>query len=172
MISQNFYFHDSRLSPQEFADFLTFTIVIAHHQGIPDLDLTASMAVLFQIYAQIIREYHPGYLPGSTKVKILSAQAYIRQNLADRSLSVKALAARSGMSEVHFRRLFHKLLGICPAQYIQNARVSKVTSMLGLSELRLEDIAAQTGFSSAAHLCAVFKTATGLTPSHYRRSNE
>lgn len=131
--------------------------------------MAASLAILFQIYAQIVKDHHPSYLSGSAKKKILNAQTYILRNLADRELSVKALAEQAKMSEVHFRRLFHDLFGISPVKYILTARIGKAKSMLGLSELRLEEIAAQTGFSSTAHLCAAFKTATGLTPSQYRR---
>lgn len=132
--------------------------------------MASSMAVLFQIYAQIIKDHHPSYVPGSAKMKIQKAQVYIQQNLTDRSLSVKELAKHAQMSQVHFRRLFHDLVGVSPVKYILAARVTKAKSLLGLSEMRLEDIAEQTGFSSTAHLCTAFKTATGLTPSQYRKS--
>lgn len=131
--------------------------------------MAASLAILFQIYAQIVKDHHPGYIPGAAKMKILNAQTYILRNLPDRTLSVKALAEQAKMSEVHFRRLFHDLLGMSPAKYLLAARVEKAKSLLGLSEMRLEDVAAQTGFSSTAHLCAAFKTATGLTPGQYRK---
>ena len=130
----------------------------------------ASMAILFQIYAQIVKDHHPSYVSGDAKKKILAAQTHILRHLNDPALSVNALAAQAKMSEVHFRRLFHDLFGMSPVKYILAARVDKAKSMLGLSELRLEDIAAQAGFSSTAHLCAAFKTATGLTPSQYRHS--
>ena len=131
--------------------------------------MAASLAILFQIYAQLVKESHPSYISGAAKKKILSAQTYILRNLADRTLSVKFLAEQAKMSEVHFRRLFHDLFGISPVKYLLSARVEKARSLLGLSELRLEDIAAQAGFSSTAHLCAAFKTATNLTPTQYRR---
>lgn len=131
--------------------------------------MASSMAVLFQIYAQIVRDHHPGYLSGSAKKKIVKAQTYIQQNLADRNLSVQQLAATAQMSQVHFRRLFHDLCGMSPVKYLVNARVEKAKSLLGLSEMRLEDVAAQTGFSSTAHLCAAFKNVTGQTPGQYRK---
>ena len=131
--------------------------------------MAASMGVLFQIYAQIVKDHHSGYLSGTAKRKIVKAQAYIQQNLADRNLSVQQLADQARMSQVHFRRLFHELFGMSPVKYLLNVRVEKAKSLLGLSEVRLEDIAAQTGFSSTAHLCAAFKNATGLTPGQYRK---
>lgn len=134
--------------------------------------MAASMAILFQIYAQIVKELHPNYISGDAKKKILNAQAHILRSVSDRNLSVKALAAQANMSEVHFRRLFHDLFGMSPVKYILTARIDKAKSMLGLSELRLEDISIQAGFSSTAHLCAAFKAATGLTPGQYRRLNE
>lgn len=130
--------------------------------------MAASMAVLFQIYAQLVRDHQPSYISGSAKQKILDIQAHILQNLATSELSVKALAEAAGMSQVHFRRLFHAQFGISPAKYIATARVAKAKSLLGLSEMQLEDIAAQTGFASVSYFCSVFKAATGLTPSQYR----
>lgn len=132
--------------------------------------MASSMAALFQIYAQIVKDHHPGYLSGSAKKKIVKAQAYIQQNLADRNLSVQQLAEQAQMSQVHFRRLFHELFGMSPVKYLLNARVEKAKSLLGLSEMRLEDVAGQTGFSSTAHLCAAFKNVTGQTPGQYRKS--
>lgn len=132
--------------------------------------MASSMAVLFQIYAQIVKDHHPGYLSGSAKRKIVKAQMYIQQNLTDRNLSVQQLADQAQMSQVHFRRLFYELFGMPPVKYLLNARVEKAKSLLGLSEMRLEDVARQTGFSSTAHLCAAFKNTTGLTPGQYRKN--
>lgn len=131
--------------------------------------MAQSMAVLYQIYGRIVREHHPGYVSGTAKKKILQAQTYILQNLTDESLSVKQLAEQAKMSQVHFRRLFHAVHGTSPAKYICAARVKKAKSLLGLPEMRLEDVAQQAGFSSVAYFCTVFKAATGLTPSQYRK---
>lgn len=131
--------------------------------------MALSLSVLFQIYGQIVRDHHPSYISGAAKKKIASVQTFLLQNLADRSLSVKQLAERAHMSEVHFRRLFHDMYGISPVKYLLAARVDRAKSLMGLSEMRLEDIAAQTGFSSTSHLCTAFKAATGLTPGQYRR---
>ena len=130
--------------------------------------MAASLSLLFQIYAQFIRDQHPGYISGSARQKILDIQTYISQNLASPELSVRTLAAQAQLSQGHFRRLFHAVLGISPAKYITAARIAKAKSLLGLSEMHLEDIAAQTGFSSTAYFCAVFKQTTGLTPTQYR----
>ena len=61
------------------------------------------------------------------------------------------------------------MYGISPTKYITAARVKKAKSLLGLPEMGLEDVAQQAGFGSVAYLCTVFKAATGLTPSQYRK---
>ena len=133
--------------------------------------MVESMATLYSIYAQIVRHFHPAYVSGAARQKIQKAHAYILQNPADRQLSVKLLAQKAGMSQVHFRRLFHAMYDISPAKYIISARVEKAKSLLEQPEMGLEDVAAQSGFSSVAYLCSVFKTATGLTPLQYRNNN-
>lgn len=144
-------------------------LIHAYTQTGPE-QLPESLSTLFQIYAQVIKDHNPSYVSGSAKRKIQKTERYILQNLANRELSIKQLALQAQMSEVHLRRLFHDLYGTSPSQYLLNARVAKAKSLMGLSELRLEEIAIQSGFSSTAHLCSAFKAITGLTPGQYRKS--
>ena len=78
------------------------------------------------------------------------------------------LAERTELSEVHFRNLFVSLYQMSPSAYILQERVNYAKELMTLSELRLEEIAAQSGFSSLAHMCKVFKSTTGTTPGAYR----
>jgi AraC family transcriptional regulator len=55
-----------------------------------------------------------------------------------------------------------------PSAYIMGERVNHAKELMALSELRLEDVASQSGFSSLAHMCKVFKTVVGVTPGIYR----
>ena len=131
--------------------------------------LAESLSVLYKIYGMIVKEHHPSYVSGSAKKKIQQAYTYILQNLSDRTLSVQQLAEQAQMSQVHFRRLFHAMYGTSPVKVIAASRVEKAKSLLGLSEMGLEDVAEQAGFASVAYLCTAFKTATGRTPSQYRK---
>jgi len=48
-------------------------------------------------------------------------------------------------------------------------RIEKVKELIVYDQLSLTGIAFQTGFSSVHHLSALFKRATGLTPSFFKK---
>jgi len=129
----------------------------------------ASMALLFQIYAQLVRDCNPSYVGGETRRKIESARAYIQANASQPWLSVGNLVKEFQLSETHLRRLFRAMYGVTPSRYIMNARIEHAKSLMGLPELTLQDIASQSGFSSFTYFCTAFKTATGYNPTYYRQ---
>ena len=129
-----------------------------------------SMALLYEIYSMMIQNNQDMYVPGSARVRIENARAYIQENITDPNLSVADLAKTAQMSEVHFRKLFSNLYSCTPSKYILQHRVSYSQKLMGLNELQLEDIALQSGFSSLPHFCRVFKSVTGVTPAVFRRN--
>lgn len=159
-------FHFSAHNPQSYEKLFRELILRFSSDG-PER-MAESMATLYSIYARIVKHYHPTYVSGAAKQKIQKAHTYILQNPADRELSIKQLAEKANMSQVHFRRLFHAMYNTSPAKYIASARVEKAKSLLELPEMRLEDVAEQAGFATVAYFCSVFKAATGLTPTQYR----
>ncbi len=68
------------------------------------------------------------------------------------------------------KRLFHSFLtGLTPNNYIILKRIEKCKELL-LTQDDLLDIAIQTGFYDATHLCKYFKKITGITPLAYRQA--
>ena len=129
-----------------------------------------SMALLYEIYSLMIQNNQDLYVPGSTKIRIEIARAYIQENITDPNLSVAELAHSAQMSEVHFRKLFQNLYNCSPSKYILQHRVVYSQKLMALNELQLEDIALQSGFCSLPHFCRVFKNVTGTTPAVFRRN--
>ena len=126
------------------------------------------MALLYQICAAIMQNGKRDYVPGSARRRIEEARADIQANIHDPGLRVADLARKAEMSEVHFRKLFMSLYRMSPSGYIMSERVNYAKELMALSELRLEDVAAQSGFSSLAHMCKAFKAVVGVTPGRYR----
>lgn len=129
------------------------------------------MSLLYQICAAIVQNGWRDYVPGSTRLRIENSRAYIQSHINNPRLRVAELAKKAEMSEVHFRKLFTNLYQVSPSTYILNERVNLAKELMALSELRLEDVAAQSGFSSLAHMCKVFKSVVGMTPGAYRAKN-
>ena len=144
-------------------------LVSSHAVAAPDR-LPRCMALLYQIYSLLIQNQREQYVPGSTKMRIEAAKVSIETNISNPNLSVASLAREAHMSEVHFRKLFSDLYTISPTKYITQERIAYACTLMALRELRLEDIALQSGFSSLPYFCKVFKATTGTTPAAYRQN--
>lgn len=92
---------------------------------------------------------------------------FIEQNLDD-DLSLATLAAVAGLSPSHFARRFKAAMGDAPHRYVLARRVNGAKRLLLESDMPLAEIAAETGFSSQAHLTGIFGRAVGMTPGAYR----
>ena len=100
--------------------------------------------------------------------RIKSTVAYIDKHYADK-LTLRKLAARAGLSQVSFSRLFKKIMGITPIRYITENRLNQCRKLLKGSDMLLSDIAAATGFYDEAHFIRTFKKSRGVTPNEFRR---
>lgn len=104
----------------------------------------------------------------SSKTEIDRAVVYIKKNYA-RNVTVSELAALTGYSVSHFRRLFVKKYGVSPREFLYNYKVQKAKELLVEEpEKSVEEIAELLGMYNAAHFCKMFKKKTGWSPREYK----
>lgn len=84
------------------------------------------------------------------------------------SLRLGMVADWVGIHPVHLAREFRKHHGCTVGQYVRRLRVESASRKLVESDSPLATIALQVGFASQAHLCRIFKLATGISPARYR----
>ncbi|PLR68677.1 AraC family transcriptional regulator [Bacillus sp. UMB0893] len=85
------------------------------------------------------------------------------------SLTLQTLADISHGSPYHLQRLFKKVKGISPSEYVQQVRLEKAIYQLETTELSISDIGLAVGFSSTPYFITLFKKRLGETPSAYRK---
>ena len=88
----------------------------------------------------------------------------------DQDLSLKALAAASYLSPFHFSRLFKKLTGASPHNYLAGIRATRAQLLLAETDLSVTEIGARVGYLSSSHFTKAFRLATGATPREFRQS--
>lgn len=88
----------------------------------------------------------------------------------DQDLSLKALAAASYLSPFHFARLFKKLTGLSPHNYLASIRATRAQLLLAETDLSVSEIGARVGYLSGSHFTKAFRLATGATPREFRKS--
>lgn len=84
---------------------------------------------------------------------------------------IPGLAARLGFAESYFRRAFKTRTGLAPLDYRRRLRLDRARRLLGTTNLTLEVIAENLGFSSAFHLSTAFKRAFGQSPRAWRQTH-
>jgi len=87
----------------------------------------------------------------------------------DQDLTLKALAAASYLSPFHFARLFKKLTGSSPHNYLAGVRATRAQLLLAETDLSVTEIGARVGYLSGSHFTKAFRTATGATPREFRQ---
>lgn len=87
----------------------------------------------------------------------------------DQDLSLKALAAASYLSPFHFARLFKKLTGASPHNYLACIRAIRAQLLLAETDLSVREIGARVGYLSGSHFTKAFRLATGTTPREFRK---
>jgi AraC family transcriptional regulator len=88
----------------------------------------------------------------------------------DQDLTLKALAAASYLSPFHFARLFKKLTGATPHNYLAGIRAARAQLLLAETELSVTEVGARVGYLSASHFTKAFRLATGTTPREFRKA--
>jgi len=93
---------------------------------------------------------------------------YMELNFAE-PLTLRDLAMRAGVHDVHVIRTFRRHWGTTPARYLLLLRVRAARAALADPARSIADIAAEVGFSSQAHLTDRFRREIGLPPGAWRR---
>lgn len=93
---------------------------------------------------------------------------FLHQQLAA-SHTVASLAAYVGMSPRTFLRRFAEATGTTPARWILRERLNRARELLTQSQMTIDLVAGQAGFTNATSLRHHFQQQFALTPGQYRR---
>ncbi|HHW00834.1 MAG TPA: AraC family transcriptional regulator [Clostridiaceae bacterium] len=107
--------------------------------------------------------------PASKNAELISkAIEYMKQNL-DSDIKLDDLALKSFMSKTYFSRLFKETTGINFSDYVQQLRIDKACNLLKTTDMKIIDIAVDSGFNDLKFFYKVFKKITGKTPGDFRK---
>lgn len=86
--------------------------------------------------------------------------------------SIESLAASMGITPSHLSREFAQDTGISPIAYLTQVRIGHARHLLRSTNLSINEIATQCGYSQCNYFCKVFREKTGQTPLNYRNLPE
>ncbi|MCP3023631.1 response regulator transcription factor [Cupriavidus basilensis] len=110
----------------------------------------------------------PSTLSGD-QVLVQAVAQYLTDSLAA-TPNLAELARRFGTHEKRLSRAFREQLGKTVFEYLRESRLLLSKRLLAETSLKIVDIAAQVGFSSAANFATAFREQFNLTPRAFRHS--
>jgi AraC-like DNA-binding protein len=101
--------------------------------------------------------------------RAVEAALYIDAH-ADEPLDLDLLARNAGLSAFHFLRLFAKIIGVTPHQYLIRARLRHAARLLAEEERPVTEIAYKIGFGDLSNFVRTFHRAAGVSPKKFRQT--
>jgi len=86
-------------------------------------------------------------------------------------LTLGRLARRAGLSPYHFLRVFERVTGITPHQYVRRARLREAGMRLVAEPGRVLALALDSGFGDVSNFNRAFRAEFGMNPIAFRRTS-
>lgn len=102
--------------------------------------------------------------------RVVEAIRFIESDAA-RPLRLSDLAGIAGMSKYHFLRVFRRLVGMTPYQYLISARMRRAAFDLASTRRPILAIALDSGFGDLSTFNNRFRRTFGAAPTQYRASS-
>lgn len=106
-----------------------------------------------------------GHLP---LPKLRRAMEFMTENLY-RDVHLEEIAQQAGLSAFHFAREFRATAGQTPYQYLLDQRIERAKTLLRTRTNAVQEIALETGFSSATNFARAFRQRVGVTPKAWQQ---
>lgn len=106
-----------------------------------------------------------GLAPASQR----KVSAFIEANL-DGPIALNDLAREAGLSTFHFARMFKRMTGQSPQDYVERRRIARAQALIAQGVQGLAAIAQECGFSGQSHFTARFRLALGVTPGQFQQA--
>ena len=116
---------------------------------------------------------HEGAISAITdESKIKNALDIIHSSYRKEQIEISALAESCALSEAYFRKLFKKIHGVSPIQYITDLKLDFASHLLQSGLYTVGESAARSGFTDSKYFSKIFKARFGLSPKEYQQSFE
>ena len=89
---------------------------------------------------------------------------------AHEPVDLERAARQAGLSPFHFLRLFARIVGVTPHQYLLRSRLRRAARALAADDRSVSDIALDVGFADLSNFVRTFHRAAGVSPRGFRQA--
>jgi AraC family transcriptional regulator len=100
--------------------------------------------------------------------RVVSVVRHLEQAFPE-PCSLTSLAQRVQLSPYYFLRMFKRVTGQSPAQYVLNLRLRATADELLVTQAQVAQIAFRAGFNDLSHFNSSFRRAFGMNPARWRQ---
>lgn len=136
------------------------------------LPTTAQLDMINTLYSSLCGAVRQLKGEGGKQQIMEEISAYIKQHYMEADLSLTGVANRFHISESYLSFTFKEQTGINFFSFVEDLRISKAKTLLRQTNLKINEIAQQSGYASANSFCRAFKRNTGESASNYRNGTE
>jgi AraC-like DNA-binding protein len=86
------------------------------------------------------------------------------------AIDLESAARAAGVSPFHFLRLFARVLGVTPHQYLVRSRLRHAARLLAHDAGSITDVAYDVGFGDLSNFVRTFHRAAGVSPRRFRQT--
>jgi AraC family transcriptional regulator len=89
---------------------------------------------------------------------------------ANEPLGLERMAGACGLSPFHFLRVFSRVVGTTPHQYVVRSRLRRAARLLAEDGAPVTDVALASGFGDLSNFVRTFHRVAGVSPRAFRRA--
>ncbi|HJT15564.1 MAG TPA: AraC family transcriptional regulator [Dongiaceae bacterium] len=126
------------------------------------------MAARFVQVAGGVSDKTPAINPARDRRRAVETALWLEQH-AHQAIDLDTVSQQAGLSPFHFLRLFARVLGVTPHQYLVRCRLRHAARLLADPARSVTDVAFDVGFADLSNFVRTFRRAAGVSPRAFRR---
>jgi AraC-like DNA-binding protein len=140
-------------------------------EGTSDVGLDELGMMLAERLAALLsgRQLRPAEARPADRHRAVEAALWIDAN-AHEPIDLGSLAGMFRLSPFHFLRIFARVLGVTPHQYLIRSRLRRAARLLASDARPITDVALDVGFGDLSNFVRTFHRAAALSPRGFRRA--
>jgi AraC-like DNA-binding protein len=139
--------------------------------GASDVGLDEAGLLFVNRFVDIVcgRKSKPLRASAQDRRRAVEAALWIDAHCA-KPIDLEGLAGRFALSPFHFLRVFARVLGVTPHQYLVRSRLRHAARLLAEDERAVTDVAYDAGFNDLSNFVRTFHRAARVSPSVFRKA--
>lgn len=102
---------------------------------------------------------------------VREAVSYIEHNYS-KNITIEEIAGKCRLDRSYFGKIFKKVLGQSPQDFLIHYRMAKAADALITGEQSISEVGTSVGYPNLLHFSRAFKNVYDMSPSEYRKKNK